>query len=137
MDPLSFTASIIALLKLTAKVNSYLLDVRGAPEEYRRCESEVLNIQTLLMELRRRLAEPGQSEPWFAKVQELGIKDGPLDQYRRAVEQLQPMNKKGGKLKRAGDALLWTFRKEEVNSILGEMERLKSLIHIALDMDHL
>jgi len=33
--------------------------------------------------------------------------------------------------------LLWKFRKEEVASILARMERLKSLVNIALEMDHL
>ncbi len=33
--------------------------------------------------------------------------------------------------------LLWKFSKEEVAGILARMERLKSLVSIALEMDHL
>jgi len=32
---------------------------------------------------------------------------------------------------------LWKFRKEEVAKLLARMERLKSLVNIALEMDHL
>jgi hypothetical protein len=32
---------------------------------------------------------------------------------------------------------MWKFKKEEIASILGQIERLKSLIEIALQMDHL
>ncbi|KAF2180789.1 hypothetical protein K469DRAFT_591668, partial [Zopfia rhizophila CBS 207.26] len=42
----------------------------------------------------------------------------------------------GGRLKKAGEALLWKFKKEEVVSILDRMERLKSMVEIALQMDH-
>jgi hypothetical protein len=33
--------------------------------------------------------------------------------------------------------LAWKFSKKEVNDILAKLERLKSLISIALEMDHL
>jgi hypothetical protein len=43
----------------------------------------------------------------------------------------------GGRLKKAGDMLMWKFKKEEVASILGRIERLKTLVEIALQRDHL
>ena len=43
----------------------------------------------------------------------------------------------GGRLKKAGEALVWMFKKKEIASILGRMERLKILVEIALQMDHL
>jgi hypothetical protein len=43
----------------------------------------------------------------------------------------------GGRLKKASEALVWRFKKEEITSILSRMERLKTLIEIALQMDHL
>ena len=32
---------------------------------------------------------------------------------------------------------MWKFKKEEIASILGRMERLKTLVEVALQMDHL
>jgi hypothetical protein len=43
----------------------------------------------------------------------------------------------GGWLKRFGKALLWKFKKEELDAILAWMERLKTLTEIALQMDYL
>src|SRR5207244_2443039 len=43
----------------------------------------------------------------------------------------------GGKLKRARDVLTWTFTKEQSKVILARMERLKTLVQIALENDHL
>jgi hypothetical protein len=43
----------------------------------------------------------------------------------------------GSRLKKAGEVLVWKFKKEEIASILGRMERLKTLVEIALQMDHL
>jgi hypothetical protein len=38
----------------------------------------------------------------------------------------------GGRLKKAREALLWKFTKEEIEAILARMERLKTLVEIAL-----
>ena len=35
------------------------------------------------------------------------------------------------------DTLAWKFKKEEIASILNRMERLKTLVEVALQMDHL
>jgi hypothetical protein len=42
-----------------------------------------------------------------------------------------------GGIKKIGNALLWKFSKEEVTNILSRIERLKTLVQIALEMDHL
>jgi hypothetical protein len=43
----------------------------------------------------------------------------------------------GGRLKKAGKALMWKFKKEEIVGILARMERLKTLVEIALQIDYL
>jgi hypothetical protein len=136
MDPLSATASIIAILQLSAKVLSYLNDVKDAPKERAQCAIEASNLHNLLLNLRFRLEEGG-SEPWNTAVRALSVEKGPLDQFKQALEMLQTKMTEGGRLKKAGEALVWKFKKEEITSILGRMERLKTLIGIALEMDHL
>ena len=58
-------------------------------------------------------------------------------QLRQALEQLQSTMAGGGKVARLRDALVWTLKKEEIAIILARMERLKTLVEIALQMDHL
>lgn len=137
MDPLSPTASIIAILQLSAKVLSYLNDVKDASKGRAQCAIEASNIHNLLTNLRFRLEEGHGHQPWFTAVQELAVKNGPLDQFKQALETLQSKMTDGGRLKKAGEALMWKLRKEEVDAILARMERLKVLTEIALQMDHL
>ncbi|KAL8775416.1 MAG: hypothetical protein Q9194_003784, partial [Teloschistes cf. exilis] len=136
MDPLSVTASIIAVLHLSAKVLSYLNDVNDASKDRAQCAIEASNLHSLLFDLRFRLEGGDASQPWYIAVRALAVENGPLDQFKQALETLQAKMTDGGRLKKAGEALMWKFKKEEIASILARMERLKTLIEIALQMDH-
>ncbi|KAI1512286.1 Ankyrin repeat domain protein [Pyrenophora tritici-repentis] len=136
MDPLSVTASIIAILQLSAKVLSYLNDVKDASKDRVACAVEASNLHNLLFNLRFRLEEGDPSRPWYIAVQALAVKHGPLDQFKQALEMLQAKMTDGGRLKKAGEALMWKFKKEEIAEVLARMERLKTLVEIALQMDH-
>lgn len=137
MEPLSATASVIAILQLSVKVLAYLNDVKGDSDGYRQCATEASNIHNLLTNLRFQLEEGHSHEPWFNAVQALAVENGPLDQFKQALETLQTKMTGGGRRNQIGDALLWKFKKEEVVDILTRMERLKTLTEIALQMDHL
>lgn len=134
MDPLSATASLIAILQLSAKVLAYLNDVKDGSKGHAKCAIEASNIHNLLTNLRFRLEEGRAHQPWFNAVQALAVKHGPLDQFKQALEILQAKMTDGGRLK---NALVWKFKKEEVDAILAQIERLKTLTEIALQMDHL
>lgn len=137
MDPLSATASIIAILQLSARVLSYLNDVKDTSKGHAQCTIEASNIHNLLTNLRFRLEEGRGHQPWFTTVQALAVENGPLDQFKQALETLQAKMTGGGQLKKFGRALVWKFKKEELDAILARMERLKTLIEIALQIDHL
>ena len=136
MDPLSVTANIIAILQLSSKVLGYLNDIKDAPEECKKFTIEASNIYSLLTSLRFRLEE-SSDEPWHRAVRNLGVENGPLDQFKQALEQIQSKIVSEGKLKKVADALIWKFRKEEVISILDSVDRLKTLVLVALELDHL
>ena len=137
MDPLSVTASIIAIVQLTSDVIKHLNDVKDAPKDRARLTMEVSNLSNLLVTLNCLLEEGKSNEAWYKEVNSLGVKEGPLDQYRDALEKLQ-LKVLGGKgLAKLGNAIVWKFSKKEVASILARSERLKNLIQIALQMDHL
>jgi hypothetical protein len=75
------TASVIAIIQLSAKVLSYLNDVKDASKAREQCTIEASNVYNLLINLRFRLDE-GQytHEPWFNAVRALAVQNGPLDQ---------------------------------------------------------
>jgi hypothetical protein len=137
MDGLSAASSIIAVLQLTGAVIGYLNDVKNAPKECQQCTIEASNLQNLLMNLRYRLEEGQAGDPWFTAVRALNTVNGPLDQYKQALEQFQERVGTQDGVQKIKRRLLWKFTKEEIASILTRMERLKSLVNIALEMDHL
>jgi hypothetical protein len=137
MDGLSAAASIIAVLQLTGAVIGYLKDVKDAPKECQQCMSEASNLENLLKSLLRRLVEGQAGDPWFTAIVDLDIKNGPLDQYKQALEQLRSKVEDQDGVHKFKRRLLWKFSKEEVKSILARMERLKSIVIVALEMDHL
>lgn len=137
MDGFSAAASIIAVLQLTGNVITYLNDVNDAPKECQQCTIEVSNLQNLLINLRYRLEQAQKSDPWFTTIRALTVENGPFDQYKQVLEQLLSnveIQHVGQKIRRR---LFWTFNKMEIASILERLERLKSLVNIALEMDHL
>jgi hypothetical protein len=137
MEGVSAAASVIAVLKLTGAVIGYLNDVKGAPKECQQCTIEASNIQNLLINLRYRLEQGQAGHPWFTAVRALNIENGPLDQYKQALQQLQSRVEIQEGVQMVKRRLLWKFRKEEVGIIVARMERLKSLVTVALEMDHL
>ncbi|KAF2711109.1 hypothetical protein K504DRAFT_475959 [Pleomassaria siparia CBS 279.74] len=136
MDPLSVTASIIAVLQLSAKVLTYLNDVNAASKDRAKCAVEASNLHSLLFSLRFRLEEGTADTPWYTAIRDLAVEKGPLDQFKQALETLQDGMTDGGLLEKACKTLTWKFKKEEIAGILNRIERLKSLIEIALQMDH-
>jgi hypothetical protein len=137
MDPLSITASVIAVFQLTGVVIGYLHDVKDAPKECRNCIKEVLNLQSLLSSLQFRLDDATSNDPWYTAVQALNDENGPLEQYKQALEQLRAKVTIQDGLQKIKRRVVWNFSKAEVKHIFERMERLKSLVSIALEQDHL
>jgi zona occludens toxin (predicted ATPase) len=106
MDPLSATASVIAILQLLGKVVGYLTDVKDTLKERAKCAVEASNLHSLLLNLRFRLKEGNANTSWYTAVQALAVKNRPLNQFKQALELLQNKITDRGQLKKAGEALL-------------------------------
>jgi hypothetical protein len=144
MDGLSVAASIIAVLQLTGAVIGYLNDVKDAPNECQQCAIEASNLQSLLINLLYQLNQGQTGDRWYTAVRALDVENGPLDQYKQALEQLRSkveiqdgIQKVKDGIQKVKRRLLWKFSKEEVTSILARMERLKTHVSFALQMDQL
>jgi hypothetical protein len=137
MDPLSVTASIIAILQLSGKVLTYLNDVKDASQDRARCAIEASNLHSLLFNLRFHLEKGVLDQSWYTAVRALAVENGPLDQFKDALEMLQAKITDRGRLGKVGKALTWNFKKEEMAYIFTRIERLKSLVDLALNTDHL
>ena len=136
MDPLSITASIIAVLQTTKGVISYLTETKDAPKELLKACEEAKNLVILLHELKDLVTGQDSHDQWLRATSGLAVRDGPLDQYKKALETPVPMIT-GRRLRKVGQVLAWKFSKEEVVALLSQIERIKSLVQIALEMDHM
>lgn len=143
MDPLSVTASIIAIVELSGAICGFLYSLKGTSKDIAQCRLEISNISNLLEKLSDRLDEISSNEAssddvWFVEMQALAAANGPIEQYKSALEQLHSkLASSASSRTKIGGALSWKFSKEEVTNILTRIERLKSLTQIALGMDHL
>jgi len=138
MDPLSGTASILTIIEVLGKAFDYLKNVKDAPKELKQCEIEFNNLRNLLHQLHVHIETGGPNQPWYTAVRELEDNpDGPLQQYKKALEEFRAKTTSESRLKQLGKVLVWKFTKEDIASILDRTERLKMLVEIALQLDHL
>jgi hypothetical protein len=87
-DPLSISSSITALLQLTSILVQYINNVKDASEEPLRIRDEISSISFLLYMLKDRVQQAYSGEPWLSVVRSLDMPKGPLEQFKRALEQL-------------------------------------------------
>jgi Cdc6-like AAA superfamily ATPase len=136
MDPLSIASGIIAVLQVTNEVIGYLKDTKDAPKELTKICEEAKDLVILLYQLKDLVAEQNSHDTWLQTTSGLTAPKGPLDQYREALEILVPKITGRG-LRKVGQVLSWKFSREEVMALLSRIERIKSLVQIALEMDHM
>lgn len=136
-DPLSVTASIIAVLQLTESVVKYLNDAKDASKDCNKFLIEISTVNGLLFSLKDLVGRAELGETWLATTRSLGVPTGPLAQFKSALELLATHLEPVVGLKKAGKALTWPFKKGEVIDILNTIERQKTLFVLALQNDHM
>ena len=138
MEPVGISASITALLQLASTVIQYLSGVKGAPEDRRRILSELASVNRILFILQDQADQAKQGDEWSSTFQSLNVPDGPLEQFRRALERLSAkLAPSATGLMKVGKAVVWPFQKEEIKEILGSIERQKALFILARQNDHM
>lgn len=137
-ETLGVVSGIIAVADLTYTVLGYLKSVHDAEKEIEDYNREAPNFAELLTSLAVHVARSGgqNGDPWFESVQTL--QRGLMQQYQAAVETFKEKVAPGtGLREKFTQRLTWKFVKHDVKEILEKMERLESLITIALQKDHL
>ena len=136
-DPLSLSASIIAILSLSATIVQYLNNVKTATKDRQSILHEVASA-TYLLTLFKDLAEQAQwGEAWSVTVASLATPNGPLEQFKMALERLATKLKPLSGIQKVRKAFDWPFEKEEVKDILGIIERQKTLFSLAIQNDNM
>lgn len=140
MDPLSvvsFIAAVVQLIDVTSKAVTYINDVKSAQKEQTKLAREVAGLLALLTDLRYHLEETSSTDPWFTGLLSLGEDGGLLAQFKGATEELADMLAPATGAVKVKRVLCWTLEKKGINAILMKIERLKTLVGLALQKDHL
>ena len=138
MDPVGFAASIIQIIDAVTTIIKYVNDVKDASKERSALAMELTSLLSLLMSLRCRAEGASNEESWFRGVRSLGAPNGPLDQFQNFVEKLATKFKPfTSGIRKIGRNLRWPLDKKDMISSLEAIERMKSLIVIALQNDSL
>jgi hypothetical protein len=137
MDPLSITLSITALLKLTKDVVLYIKGAKDASDERKKFVREIASLSGMLNMLVDFVNEEDPNDPWLYAISDLIAQDGPFDQYSLALQLLKSKIAPRSGVRKLGQALVWKHVKEDIHQLLSQIERLKTLVGIALDLDHM
>jgi hypothetical protein len=137
-DALGIAASIIALLQASGAVVQYLKSSKDANKDIQALKIEVINVRGLLFSLKDFLPEQESDEDSLLPVFEsLGGQDGLLKQFEMILAELAlRLGPKEG-LKKTGQPLSWHFKKDDIKSLIGTVERYKTLFSLALQNDQL
>ena len=137
MDPVSFAASLAALIQLSTKVAQYLKEVKSGSEDRIRLRDELRGTNCLLEMLQDRMDDAEFLKKDLASIGSLDVPGGPLEQLTKALEQLERKLVPSHRLKQISKALLWPFSKEELNEIVSTIERQKTAFNLAITNDNM
>jgi hypothetical protein len=135
MDPLSITASIIAIIQISSDIVSYVNGATGATKERKQLRDEVRSCEFILQRLSDEVSDVEEGNTWLATIKALESHDAPLGRLHDALiaikAKLEP--KKG--LKNAFSTLKWPFDKKEIEKVISTIEHEKNLLGLALTND--
>lgn len=134
-DPLSFTASVVAILQFSTSVISFISAAKGSHNDRIRILAEIASTQGILYSLKGKVEKAQCGDGIEETMASLGVPEGPLDQFKNALECLASKLEPAEGLKKVGKSLIWPFQKEDIKEILSTIERLKSIFLLALTND--
>lgn len=140
MDPITavgFIAAVVQLIDVTSKVVSYFNDVKDAPKDRAKLAREATGLLALFTDLRYRVEETNSNDPWFTGLRSLGAHGGPLTEFQTAMEEIANKLAPASGVVNLKRVLRWTLDKKEMDTILSKIERLKTLVGLTLQKDHL
>jgi hypothetical protein len=139
-DPLSASASIIAVLQLASTVLKYLGDVKDAARHCNSIIAEINSTRGILSTLNATVEDARRNgETWSATIQGLEDPEGPLNLLRTTLQQLAAILEGSAAatgIKKAAKSLRWPFKQNEAEKFLRVIERQKSTLSLALENDH-
>ncbi|KAI8660261.1 AAA domain-containing protein [Fusarium keratoplasticum] len=135
MDPLSLTASIVAVLQLSNKATHDLFSAKGATKHQRRLHEEIRGCEGMLLRLLD-ILEHERLDP--ARTSTISLLEGPHSPFKRLETlfgsiRVKLAPKQG--LARVTSSLAWPFNEKDISDLISAIQREESLLHLMLDND--
>ena len=137
MDPLSTSASIVALIQLSSTVINYLSNVRSGPKELQQIRSEISSVLCILIRIQDQIDQIRPADPFSSALRSLNVPGGPFEQVHTALQRLDLKLAPTKGWVKLGKVLKWPLQKEEIHEILNTIERQKALFSLAQQNDHI
>ncbi|KAH9898943.1 ankyrin repeat-containing domain protein [Xylariomycetidae sp. FL2044] len=132
MDPLSFSASLIAVIQLSAKVVQLIATASGAAKDRSRLRTALQGCDDFLQQLRDNSDGSEESRAWEATIAALEAPGSPLWRLGSALDTLRTKLESQGKQSGIVTSLKWPFDEKELKAIIETVECEKSLLSLAL-----
>jgi hypothetical protein len=132
MDPLSATASVIAILQLSPKVVKCINSSAGATKERKRLREELRACESILQQLKDEADDSEEGKAWSETIEALEAPEAPLGRLWVALCRIEAKLQPKEGMKMALENLKWPFNEKEIKEIFGTIEREKSLLELAL-----
>ena len=157
MDPLSVSASIVALLDFTEKIIQYAKDVYQFSKERQNFLDGLQAIRFIARRLDDRLRKAQQGDTWYDGLRDLittsgkftddgryisdpiNKSEGPLARLYKIMAQLLAElipSDPGDRLKKLSQRLTWHWDKNKFEGHLKELVRCRDDVNFVLDQDH-
>ena len=132
MDPLSTTASIIAVLQLSSKVIEYIRKTTCSKKETKSLRDQLRSCETILDQLDDKDDDSEEAQQWSETIKALQAPEAPLGRLCYALTQVANRLQPQEGLKKAVGVLKWPFNEKEIKEICATIEGEKSLLQLAL-----
>jgi hypothetical protein len=136
-DPLSITASIIAVLQLSGSVVNMFATAYQASEDRNRIMTEITSVIGILFHLKDLAERAPHGGHWPQVMKSLAVPQGPIAQFQSTLEELASRLQPQVGRRMLGKYIKWPFQKEQVKDILAILERQKSTFLVALAFDQM
>jgi len=139
MDPLSATASAIAILQITGSIIAtcyeYRSRIKSAESDARRITNELNDLRTIIDALFILLQSEPKNYAQSSILGQLAERDGPLARCETDLMSLQQKLQPKEGWRAAKATIFWPLKESDVNRLLDSIERTKSTVQLALAAD--
>jgi uncharacterized protein YabN with tetrapyrrole methylase and pyrophosphatase domain len=133
MIPLPPHVVIGFLVNHTKDVIEYINDVKDASKDQKNLSDELATTQTVLAQLNSH----ADDDDWKETMATLCAAGGPFDQLSVELKSMEKKLKAAtGKFGKTGKALMWHFTKDGVKKHFDRIERIKTLLQLAVQNNH-